>query len=78
MSPHPSAPDLTPLFNWNTKQVFLYLEADYTNAQGVSRVGLLFLIFDFDMSPEKKIGVTKSDRDRDQTTLGLSFGRIFI
>jgi Signal peptidase subunit len=38
MSPHPSAPDLTPLFNWNTKQVFLYLEADYTNAQGVIRV----------------------------------------
>lgn len=28
--------DLTPLFNWNTKQLFLYLEAEYTNAQGVS------------------------------------------
>ncbi|KAH7916614.1 signal peptidase 22 kDa subunit [Hygrophoropsis aurantiaca] len=27
--------DLTPLFNWNTKQLFLYLEAEYTNAQGV-------------------------------------------
>lgn len=28
--------DLTPLFHWNTKQVFLYLEAEYTNAKGVS------------------------------------------
>lgn len=28
--------DLTPLFNWNTKQLFLYLEAEYSNAQGVS------------------------------------------
>jgi hypothetical protein len=28
--------DLTPLFNWNTKQLFLYLEAEYENAQGVS------------------------------------------
>lgn len=27
--------DLRPLFNWNTKQLFVYLEADYTNAQGV-------------------------------------------
>ncbi|TFK74278.1 signal peptidase 22 kDa subunit [Pluteus cervinus] len=27
--------DLTPLFNWNTKQLFLYLEAEYANAQGV-------------------------------------------
>jgi len=27
--------DLTPLFNWNTKQLFLYLEAEYENAQGV-------------------------------------------
>jgi len=27
--------DLTPLFNWNTKQLFLYLGAEYTNAQGV-------------------------------------------
>ncbi|KAI0338251.1 signal peptidase subunit [Trametopsis cervina] len=27
--------DLTPLFNWNTKQLFLYLQAEYTNAQGV-------------------------------------------
>ncbi|KAF8893429.1 signal peptidase 22kDa subunit [Infundibulicybe gibba] len=26
---------LTPLFNWNTKQLFLYLEAEYTNTQGV-------------------------------------------
>ena len=28
--------DLTPLFHWNTKQLFLYLEAEYENAQGVS------------------------------------------
>jgi len=27
--------DLTPLFNWNTKQLFLYLEAEYYNAKGV-------------------------------------------
>ncbi|KAF8504104.1 signal peptidase 22kDa subunit [Gautieria morchelliformis] len=27
--------DLTPLFDWNTKQIFLYLSAEYTNAQGV-------------------------------------------
>jgi len=26
--------DLTPLFNWNTKQLFLYLEAEYESAQG--------------------------------------------
>lgn len=29
--------DLTPLFNWNTKQLFLYLEAEYDNTKGVSR-----------------------------------------
>ncbi|KAF8149877.1 signal peptidase 22kDa subunit [Crassisporium funariophilum] len=28
--------DLTPLFNWNTKQLFLYLEAEYMNAKNVS------------------------------------------
>ncbi|KAI0684812.1 signal peptidase subunit [Cytidiella melzeri] len=27
--------DLTPLFNWNTKQLFLYVQAEYVNAQGV-------------------------------------------
>ncbi|KDR76270.1 hypothetical protein GALMADRAFT_96780 [Galerina marginata CBS 339.88] len=27
--------DLTPLFHWNTKQLFLYLEAEYINKQGV-------------------------------------------
>ncbi|KAI5118588.1 hypothetical protein M0805_008678 [Coniferiporia weirii] len=26
--------DLTPLFNWNTKQLFLYLEAEFTSADG--------------------------------------------
>jgi hypothetical protein len=24
------------MFNWNTKQLFIYLEAEYTNAKGVS------------------------------------------
>jgi signal peptidase complex subunit 3 len=28
--------DLTPLFHWNTKQVFVYLNAEYMNAKGVS------------------------------------------
>lgn len=28
--------DLTSLFNWNTKQLFLYLEAEYTDTKGVS------------------------------------------
>ena len=28
--------DLTPLFHWNTKQLFLYLEAEYTNGEAVS------------------------------------------
>jgi hypothetical protein len=28
--------DLTPLFHWNTKQLFLYLEAEYTDTKGVS------------------------------------------
>ncbi|KAI9463358.1 signal peptidase 22 kDa subunit [Russula earlei] len=27
--------DLSTLFNWNTKQLFLYLEAEYNNAKGV-------------------------------------------
>ncbi|KAF9532527.1 signal peptidase 22kDa subunit [Crepidotus variabilis] len=27
--------DLTPLFHWNTKQLFLYLEAEYENSKGV-------------------------------------------
>ena len=26
--------DLSPLFNWNTKQLFLYVQAEYTNTQG--------------------------------------------
>ena len=30
----PSALDLTPLFNWNTKQLFLYLQAEYEDAKG--------------------------------------------
>jgi len=29
--------DLSSLFNWNTKQLFVYLEAEYTNAKGVSK-----------------------------------------
>ena len=32
--------DLTSLFDWNTKQLFLYLSAEYTNAQGVRPVAL--------------------------------------
>ncbi|KZT04265.1 signal peptidase subunit [Laetiporus sulphureus 93-53] len=28
--------DLSPLFNWNTKQLFLYVTAEYTNRQGVT------------------------------------------
>ncbi|KAF9011112.1 signal peptidase 22kDa subunit [Cyathus striatus] len=28
--------DLTPLFNWNTKQLFLYLQAEYPNPKGGS------------------------------------------
>jgi hypothetical protein len=28
--------DLTPLFHWNTKQIFLYVQAEYENAKGVS------------------------------------------
>ncbi|KAG8850274.1 hypothetical protein FRB91_009259 [Serendipita sp. 411] len=28
--------DLRPLFHWNTKQVFVYLSAEYTNGKGVS------------------------------------------
>jgi len=27
--------DLSPLFHWNTKQLFVYIEAEYTNAKGV-------------------------------------------
>ncbi|KDQ12085.1 hypothetical protein BOTBODRAFT_34702 [Botryobasidium botryosum FD-172 SS1] len=34
--------DLTPLFNWNTKQVFVYLVAEYTNAQGVNNKVVLW------------------------------------
>lgn len=26
--------DLTPLFDWNTKQLFLYIDAEYTSADG--------------------------------------------
>ncbi|KAI0075671.1 signal peptidase subunit [Panus rudis PR-1116 ss-1] len=27
--------DLTPLFHWNTKQLFLYVSAEYTNQKGI-------------------------------------------
>ena len=27
--------DLRPIFHWNTKQLFLYLSAEYNNTQGV-------------------------------------------
>lgn len=29
-----STPDLSPLFNWNTKQLFLYLSAEFVSANG--------------------------------------------
>ncbi|PPQ71190.1 hypothetical protein CVT24_010008 [Panaeolus cyanescens] len=28
--------DLSPIFHWNTKQVFVYLQAEYTNSQGTN------------------------------------------
>ncbi|KAF9241789.1 signal peptidase 22 kDa subunit [Melanogaster broomeanus] len=34
--------DLRPLFHWNTKQLFVYLEAEYTNAQGVNNSVVLW------------------------------------
>ncbi|KAJ3891905.1 signal peptidase subunit [Lentinula edodes] len=34
--------DLTPLFTWNTKQLFLSLEAEYENAQGVNNTIVLW------------------------------------
>ncbi|KAG9316851.1 signal peptidase 22 kDa subunit [Chiua virens] len=34
--------DLRPLFHWNTKQLFVYLEAEYTNAQGVNNTVVLW------------------------------------
>ncbi|KAF5373754.1 hypothetical protein D9758_000938 [Tetrapyrgos nigripes] len=34
--------DLTPLFHWNTKQLFLYLEAEYQNAQGVNNTVVIW------------------------------------
>jgi hypothetical protein len=27
--------DFTPLFNWNTKQIFIYLQAEYNSTLGV-------------------------------------------
>ena len=30
--------DLRPIFHWNTKQLFLYLSAEYNNTQGVCRL----------------------------------------
>ncbi|KAJ6514535.1 signal peptidase 22kDa subunit [Mycena vulgaris] len=34
--------DLTPLFNWNTKQLFIYLDAEYTNAKGVQNAVVIW------------------------------------
>ncbi|KAF7360254.1 Signal peptidase subunit 3 [Mycena venus] len=31
-----------PLFNWNTKQLFLYLDAEYTNAKGVKNAVVIW------------------------------------
>ena len=33
---YPLSLDLTSLFHWNTKQLFLYLDAEYINKDGVS------------------------------------------
>ncbi|KAJ7440155.1 signal peptidase 22kDa subunit [Mycena latifolia] len=34
--------DLSPLFNWNTKQLFLYLDAEYTNSKGVKNAVVIW------------------------------------
>ncbi|KAG9125460.1 hypothetical protein FRC07_007502 [Ceratobasidium sp. 392] len=34
--------DLTPLFTWNTKQLFVYIIADYTNEKGISNEVVLW------------------------------------
>ncbi|KIM69606.1 hypothetical protein SCLCIDRAFT_103113 [Scleroderma citrinum Foug A] len=34
--------DLQSLFNWNTKQLFVYLEAEYSNVQGVNNTIVLW------------------------------------
>nr|GAT42846.1 predicted protein [Mycena chlorophos] len=34
--------DLSPLFNWNTKQLFLYLDAEYTNDKGVKNAVVIW------------------------------------
>ncbi|KAJ7906326.1 signal peptidase 22kDa subunit [Mycena leptocephala] len=34
--------DLSPLFNWNTKQLFLYLDAEYKNAKGVQNAVVIW------------------------------------
>lgn len=39
--------DLTSLFNWNTKQVFVYLTAEYPGKSEVSITGLYHLIKNF-------------------------------
>jgi hypothetical protein len=38
-------PDLRPLFNWNTKQLFVYLAAEYDGARGVSASLFYFILF---------------------------------
>ncbi|KAJ6558063.1 signal peptidase 22kDa subunit [Mycena capillaripes] len=34
--------DLSPLFNWNTKQLFLYLDVEYKNAKGVQNAVVIW------------------------------------
>ncbi|KAJ6470618.1 signal peptidase 22kDa subunit [Mycena vitilis] len=34
--------DLSPLFNWNTKQLFLYLDVEYQNAKGVQNAVVIW------------------------------------
>ncbi|KAF7319054.1 Signal peptidase subunit 3 [Mycena chlorophos] len=36
------AADLSPLFNWNTKQLFLYLDAEYTNDKGIKNAVVIW------------------------------------
>lgn len=42
--PSRESPDLSPLFNWNTKQVFVYLVADYSTKSHVSLRPLLLVL----------------------------------
>ncbi|KAJ3524677.1 hypothetical protein NM688_g8521 [Phlebia brevispora] len=53
--------DLTPLFNWNTKQLFLYVQAEYTNAQGVYNE---VVIWDKIIRSKEEANLTLSGRNK--------------